>query len=270
MQKRQFAASLIAFVFVVFLFQRIAPAQPHHSAPKGDAALEEHVPTQPTAGKKEVEKAFQFQRRLLHGLETIDTVIKNWARTAKLAEVKKDPDALGISYGCEGLMEIERDSASRADSLLKRAMPLFKYKDSKSYFLVALAQLETRRSFYDQSFRVYSEILNNFDSLDALKDITFYSESGYAPYAYGIDAALHIANLGRSLPELRNPAIELLEAAAIKHPIDALGLMSLTALKHLDSTHVQDYNFRIEQLCSRKPELRKASDKFELQFAENK
>jgi hypothetical protein len=270
MQIRPFASFLIASFIAVFLIQGDAFAQPHASALKGDAALEEHVPSQPTAGKKEVEKAFQFQRRLLHGLETIDTVIKNWARTAKLADVKKDPDALGIIYGCEGLMEIERDSASRADSLLKLAMPYFKYKDSKSYFLVALAQLETKRSFYDESFRVYTEILNNFDSLDALKDITFYSESGYAPYAYGIDAALHIANLGLSLPELHNPAIALLELSANKHSIDALGLMALTGLKHLDTARVADYNFRIEQLCSRKPDLRKASDKFELQFAEKK
>jgi len=270
MQIRLLPASLSAFFIVVFLMSHDVRAQSHPTSLKGDAALQEHVPSQPTAGKKEVEEAFGFQRRLLRGLETIDAVIKNWARTARLANVRKDPDALAISYGCEALMEIERDSAGRADSLLKHAMPLFKYKDSKSYFLVALAQLESKRSFYDQSFRYYSEILSNFDSLDALKDITFYSESGYAPYAYGIDAALHIANLGRSLPELQKPAIELLEAAANKHPIDALGLMSLTALKHLDSMHVADYSFRIEQLISRKPELRKASDKFELQFAENK
>jgi hypothetical protein len=269
MQIRQFFAS--SFFLVLFFVLVACPALAQHSTKlTGEAALEEHVPSQPTAGKKDVEKAFQFQRRLLHGLETIDTVIKNWARTATLANVKKDHDALAISFGCEGLMEIERDSFSRADSLLKKAMPLFKYKDSKSYFLVALAQLESKRSFYDQAFRVYAEILTNFDSLDALKDITFYSESGYAAYAYGIDAALHITNLGRSIPQFLTPAIQVLQRAASKHPVDALGLMALTGLKYLDSANVADYIFKIEQLCSRKADLRKVADKFELQFAEAK
>jgi len=167
------------------------------------------------------------------------------------------------------LMEIERDSSDRADSLIKRAMPLFKYKDSKSYFVLALAQLEAKRSMYIESFYYYRELLVNFDSLDALKDITFYNESGYAPYAYAIDAALHLTNYGLSIKEFKEEAIFLLKRAAAKHEVDALGLMCYTALKHIDHDHTEDYNFQIEQLCSRKPELRKASDKFEKEFTHN-
>jgi hypothetical protein len=240
------------------------------SAEEIDAKMPEHIPAKLTPGKKKVEEAYAFQRRLLRGLETIDSVIKNWARTATLPDVLKDEDALGISLGCEGLMEIERDSSVRADSLLKSAMPHFKYKDSKSYFLVALAQLESKMSFYQNSMRYYAEILNGFDSLDALNDLTYYAESGYAPYAYGIDAALHIGAMGASIPQFHDIAVAELKAASQKHPVDALGLMTFTALKHLDTANAEAYAFKIEQLCSRKTKLRKASEKFEKQFAELK
>ncbi|MEO6939444.1 MAG: hypothetical protein ABI444_04795 [Candidatus Kapaibacterium sp.] len=257
-----------ALLFLSFCLSFPALGRAQSGTKHSKHLLEGNAPV--TAGKKKVEDAFAFQRRLLRGLETIDSVIKRWSATAKMAPVKKDSDALGIAYGSEGLMEIERDSLNRADSLLRRAVPLFLYRNSEAYFVVALAQLESKRNFYDRSVELYAMVLDQFDSLDALNDIDYYANSGYAVYAYGIDAALHIAAIGGSIPQLNQRAVGLLLAAAERHPYDEIGLMAYTGLKHIHKEKAEDYAFKIELICSTRSAMRKTAVKFEKQFSELK
>jgi hypothetical protein len=261
---RIFLVAVLA-VLVVLLVPgtEAALAQKPRLSPRG-LDLRDSIPVTP--GKKLVEDAFAYQRKLMRGLVTLPDAVANWSKTAKDPEVRKDRDALAIAYGCEGLMLLEQGETLKADSALTLAMPLFKYRKTKAYFIVALAGLDKKLSFYEKALGLYDEILHEMDSLPELDDISFYHASGYAPYAYGIDAALGTALIGGSKEEFRDRAVFLLRETAARHTTDALGAMSYVALAHIDKSKQSEYKFNLDLLCSRKPELRKAADNFDQQF----
>jgi hypothetical protein len=223
-----------------------------------------------SAGRKKVEDAYKFQNKLADSSVTIEAVIQNWGRTARDPNVRNDPDAQAIAYGCEGLLELQRGQNLRADSLLSRAMPLFRWKHSKESFLVTYAELDRQLKHYDRAVRSYQEITATMDSIPELWDITYYRQSGYAPYAYAIDACYGLEQIASADPDYHKKAVELLSSTMDRHPVDALGLMALVALHRLHAIPDEQCKFKLDLLCSRRPELRKVSDLFEKKFAEAK
>jgi len=226
------------------------------------------APENGSKGRKKVEEAYAFQNKLLDSTATINEVIQKWRATASDPSVRKDPDALAIVYGCEGLLEIQNGENQKADSLLKKALPLFRIRESKASFLVSYADFERGLHHNAQAMRANEEIVKTMDSIPALNDIPFYQESGYAPYAYAIDASFGMAQIAASDSSQRKKTIELLTSTMKRHPQDALGLMDAVALHHLHAMSDEDYKFKVDLLCSRKPELRKVSDLFEKKFSE--
>ncbi|HET6400720.1 MAG TPA: hypothetical protein VFH95_04895 [Candidatus Kapabacteria bacterium] len=219
-------------------------------------------------GRKIVQEAYDFQSKLLDSTATIDQVIQKWSATAANPAVRKDPDAQAIAYGCEGLLEIQKGDNEKADSLLKKALPLFRIRESKAPILVTYAEFERGLHHDKQAMRANEEIVETMDSIPALEDIPFYFASGYAPYAYAIDASFGMAQIALEDSSQHRQAITLLTNTLKRHPGDALGLMDITALHRLHAMSDEDYKFKVDLLCSRKPELRKVSDLFEKKFAE--
>lgn len=219
-------------------------------------------------GRKIVQEAYAFQNKLLDSTATMDEVIQKWSVTAANPAVRKDPDAQAIAYGCEGLLEIQKGENRKADSLLKRALPLFRIRESKAPVLVTYAEFERGLHHNAQAMRAYEEIVKTMDSIPQLEDIAFYHASGYAPYAYAVDASFGMAQIALSDSSERKQAIALLTNTLKRHPDDALGLMGVVALHRLHTMSDEDYKFKVDLLCSRRPELRKTDDHFEKKFAE--
>ncbi|HZK75285.1 MAG TPA: hypothetical protein VFD13_00095 [Candidatus Kapabacteria bacterium] len=219
-------------------------------------------------GREIVQEAYQFQNKLLDSTATIDEVIQKWSATAANPYVHKDPDAQAIAYGCEALLEIQKGENEKADSVFKKALPLFRIRESKAPILVTYADFERGIHHDAASLRADEEIVKTMDSIPQLDDIPFYHASGYAPYAYAIDASFGMAQIALADSSERKHAIELLRGTMNRHLDDALGLMDGVALHHLHAMSDEDYKFTIDLLCSRKPELRKVSDLFEKKFAE--
>ena len=163
-------------------------------------------------GRIKVEEAYTFQNKLLDSTATIDEVIQKWSATAADPSVRKEPDALAIAFGCEGLLEIQKGENQKADSLLKKSLPLFRIRDSKASFLVSYAEFERGLRHNAQAMRANEEIVKTMDSIPELNDISFYQESGYAPYAYAIDASFGMAQIALSDSSERKKAIELLKS----------------------------------------------------------
>ncbi|HWF44002.1 MAG TPA: hypothetical protein VG537_05115 [Candidatus Kapabacteria bacterium] len=220
-------------------------------------------PPDVSAGRKKVEDAYKFQNKLADSSVTVADVIQKWSRTERDPDVRKDPDAQAIAFGCEGLLELQRGQKLRADSLLSQAMPRFRWKHSKESFLVTYAELERQLKHYDRAVRSYQEIAATMDSIPELWDITYYRQSGYAPYAYAIDACYGLEQIASADADYHKKAVESLSATMDRHPVDALGLMALVALHRLHAISDEQYKFKLDLLCSRRPELRKVSDLFE-------
>ena len=221
-----------------------------------------------SAGRQKVDAAYKFQEKLNDSTATIAEVINNWSRTAADADVKKDPDALAIALGCEGILEIQRNQDKRADSILKIAMLKFRIKDSKAYFLVTYAELERDMQHYNAAMTAYEEIVHTMDSLPQLWDIDYYRSSGYAPYAYAIDACYGMEQIAAHNADHRKYAVELLTSVMEKHNADALGAMALTALHELGSINDEGYKFKLDLMASRRPQLRTFATRFQKQFQE--
>ncbi|MFI5201462.1 MAG: hypothetical protein ACHQNE_03665 [Candidatus Kapaibacterium sp.] len=219
-------------------------------------------------GRKIVQEAYAFQSKLLDSTATIDQVIQKWSATAQNPYVRKDPDAQAIAYGCEGLLEMQKGKNVRADSLFKKSLPLFRIRESKAPILVTYANFERTIHHNAQSMRADEEIVKTMDSIPQLDEIPFYHASGYAPYAYAIDASFGMGQIALADSGQRKKAIELLSQTLKRHPGDALGLMDLTALHRLHAMSDEDYKFKVDVLCSRKPELQTVSVLFERKFAE--
>ena len=220
-----------------------------------------------SAARKKVEDAYKFQEKLADSSATIEEVIQKWSQTAQDPNVRKDPNNQAIALGCEGLLELQRGQKLRADSLLAKAIPLFRLKHSKAYFLVAYAELERQLKHYDRAVASYQEITATMDSIPELWDITYYRQSGYAPYAYAIDACYGLEQIASADPDYHKKAIEILSSTMDRHPVDALGLMALVALHHLRTISDEQYKFKLNLLCSRRPALRKVSEVFEKRLA---
>lgn len=219
-------------------------------------------------GRKIVQEAYAFQNKLLDSTATMDEVIQKWRATAANPAVRKDPDAQAIAYGCEGLLEIQKGENKKADSLLKRALPLFRIRESKAPVLVTYAEFERGLHHNAQAMRAYEEIVKTMDSIPQLEDIPFYHTSGYAPYAYAVDASFGMAQIALSDSSQRKQAIGLLRGTMNRHLDDALGLMDAVALHQLHALSDEDYKFTVDLLFSRKPELRTVNDHFEKKFSE--
>ncbi len=219
--------------------------------------------TKISKGRAAVEAAYQYQNKLADSTVTIGQVIQNWSVVASTPDVQKDPDALAIAYGCEGLLEVQTGDLNKADSLLQKAMPLFRIRQSKSSFLVAYAEVERALKHNALAMKAYDEIVTTMDSVPALEKIEFYHLSGYAPYAYAIDAAYGIAQIAMVDSAERKPAITILTKAMDRHMADALGLMTVVALHELGAMSSEDYKFKVDLICSRKPELRDVWETFE-------
>ena len=219
---------------------------------------------------KAIRAAYDFQKKLDDSTTTIDRVIVKWSSTANDPDVKNDPNSLAIALGSEGLLEIRNGNAMRADSLLKKSMPLFRSRMSKASFLVGYAELERSLLKNAMAMRAYDEIVNTMDSVGALWDIQFYRLSGYAPYAYAIDACFGMEQIASSDTAFRKKAIDLLTQTMNRHTTDALGLMAIVSLHQLGAMSNETYKFQVDLLCSRKPELRKACDTFEKKFSDGK
>jgi hypothetical protein len=215
-----------------------------------------------------VQSALAYQNKLQDSTATIDDVIWNWSNTASNSEVRKDPDAQAIAFGCEAIVEIQKKEDHKADSLFRKAMPLFKYRSSKSSILVAYAEFERGIKKNADAMRAYDEIVNTMDSVGALWEISYYRRSGYAPYAYAIDASFGMEQIASSDPSQKKKAVELLNKTMNRHPYDALGMMTIVALHRLGALDDEAYKFKVDLLCSQKPDLRKANDLFERKFTE--
>ncbi len=218
-------------------------------------------------GRKIVQQAYTFQNKLLDSTATIDQVIHRWSVTAANPAVRKDPDAQAIAYGCEGLLEIQKGESHKADSLLKKALPLFRLRESKAPILVSYAEFERGIHHNADAMRADEEIVKTMDSIPELDEIPFYHESGYAPYAYAIDASFAMANIAKADTSERKKAIELLTATLKRHPQDALGVMDVTALHELHALSDEEFKFKIEFMCAREPNLRPVADLFQQKFS---
>ena len=242
----------LPFAFALFFFS----IQSHAQAIKNESQ-----------GRKLVQQAYLYQNKLLDSTATIDQVIHRWSVTAANPHVKKDPDAQAIAYGCEGLLEIQKNDAHKADSLLKRALPLFRLRESKAPFLVSYAEFEKAIHHYADAMRADEEIVKTMDSIPQLDDIPFYHASGYAPYAYAIDASFAMANIAKADTTQRKKAIELLTETLKRHPQDALGIMDITALHELHALTDAEFKLKIDYICSAQPSLRPVADLFKQKFS---
>jgi hypothetical protein len=146
-------------------------------------------------------------------------------------------------------------------------MPLFRLRKSKAYFLVAYAELERTLERNVAAVRAYREILETLDSVPELDRIEFYRLSGYAPFAYAIDAAYGLAKVAEADSSVRPTAIKILKTAMKRHSSKPVTLMCATALKRIDRANASDYDFQINLVCSRSPESRSLADKFEKRLA---
>lgn len=232
------------------------------------------VPTvafsQKSSGRIVVDSAFAYQNRLNDSTIALADAIERWRKTAENPSVIKDPDALAIAYGSEGMLEIQNNQPERADSLLRKSLPLFRKRSSKAPVIVMYAEFERSLKNYPASMAAYDEIVHTMDSMPQLWDIQFYRESGYAPYAYAIDAAFGEEQIAEAEPKEKANAVMLLNYTLKKHPNDALGMMALVALHRLGELSNDDYKFKVNNLCANKPELRAVNDTFEKKFAEAK
>lgn len=221
-----------------------------------------------TKGRAVVQAAFDYQNKLQDSSVTLDDVIEHWSATARNPDVRKDTDALAIAFGCEAMLEIKKRDNRKADSLFRKALPLFQYRSSKASVVVAYAEFERGLRNYTAAMGAYSEIVNTMDSVPALWDIQYYRLSGYAPYAYAIDACFGMEQIAFKDSRQKKKAVELLQYAFDRHPNDALGMMAIVALRRLNILDPEEYRFKVDLLCSRKPELRKVNDLFEKKFNE--
>jgi hypothetical protein len=219
-------------------------------------------------GRAIVRSAFAYQNKLQDSTATLDDVLRTWSAAASNPEVRKDKDALAIAYGSEGILEIQKGEKHKADSLLRKAMPLFQYRWSKAPILVAYAEFERGLKSDDAAMGAYDEIVHTMDSVAALWNIQFYRLSGYAPYAYAIDACYGMVQIANRNAKEKKKAISVIQYALDKHPNDALGMMAIVALHRLGALDDEAYKFKVDLLCSRKPELRKTNDLFERKFNE--
>ncbi len=219
-------------------------------------------------GRQIVRSAFAFQNKLQDSSATLDQVIQNWSNAASNSEVRKDKDALAIAYGSEGVLEIQKGEKHKADSLLRKSLPLFQYRWSKAPILVAYAEFERGLKSDAAAMGAYDEIVHTMDSVAALWNIQFYRLSGYAPYAYAIDACYGMVQIADRDAKEKKKAISVIQYALDKHPDDALGMMAIVALHRLGALDDEAYKFKVDLLCSRRPELRKANDLFEKKFTE--
>jgi hypothetical protein len=218
--------------------------------------------TKASVGRMKVEAAYAYQAKLADSSITIEQAIGKWRLVAKDPEVRSDKDALAVALGCEGLLEIQRSELLSADSLLSTAMPLFRLRKSKAYFLIAYAGLERTLSRNIAATRAYREIIETLDSVPELDRIDFYRLSGYAPYAYGIDAAYQLGKIAESDSADRRQIIGILKAAMKRHSSNPLTLMCASALKRIDGDNEKQYDFQINLVCSRNPDYRALADKF--------
>jgi tetratricopeptide (TPR) repeat protein len=234
------------------------------------ASWSQSAPSQPTEskGREIIRSAFAYQNKLQDSSATLDDVLRNWSNAASNLEVRKDKDALAIAYGSEAVLEIKKGEKQKADSLFRKALPLFQSRSSKSSFLVAYAEFERGLKKNADAMRAYDEIVNTMDSVGALWDIKFYRLSGYAPYAYAIDASFGMEQIASKDATQKKKAIELLTKTMNRHPEDALGMMTIVALHRLGAIDNEAYKFKVDLLCSRKPDLRNANELFERKFTE--
>lgn len=219
-----------------------------------------------TKGKQRVQEAMAFQAQLKKGTTSLNEVREEWKRAVNDPSVKKDKDALAIALSSQAIAERDMGSLEVADSLFEVAMPLFQLKASKAYFLVTHASVKKDLKHFVEAMTSYTEIVNDFDSLPQLRQIAFYANSGYADYAYGIDAARNITLLGLNNPSLKAKAIRVLDGVVKKHPLNELGLMAITGLTKLDTENVKHRDFQKEYLFSKKRDMRELADKFAKQF----
>jgi tetratricopeptide (TPR) repeat protein len=219
-------------------------------------------------GRKIVRSAFAYQNKLQDSTATLDDVIRTWSAAASNPEVRKDKDALALAYGSEGILEIQKGEKHKADSLLRKSLPLFQYRWSKAPILVAYAEFERGLKSDAAAMGAYDEIVHTMDSVAALWNIQFYRLSGYAPYAYAIDACFGMVQIADRDAKEKKKAISLIQNTLDRHPNDALGMMAIVALHRLGTMDDEAYKFQVDLLCSRKPELRKTNDLFERKFNE--
>jgi tetratricopeptide (TPR) repeat protein len=220
-----------------------------------------------SAGRKKVDDGYKFQAKIDDSTATKKEVIANWSKIAQDADVRKDPDAWGIAYGCEALLRYQIGDRKAADSVMHRGIGKFRLRKSKAYFLVAFANMDRELRQYERAMVSYEEIVRTMDSLPELWDIDYYRLSGYAPYAYAIDACLGIARIGMANADYHRQAIELLTDVMDKHSDDALGVMALVSLHQMGAIRDEAYKFKLDLAASRHPDLRAASEKFEKQYA---
>ncbi len=245
-------------IFCILFFCAVILPCVAHSQPKA------------SKGRSIVQAAVAYQSKLQDSTVTLDDVLHNWDVTARDPEVRKDQDALAIAYGCEALIEVQKGRSHSADSLFRKALPLFRFKSSKESILVAYAEFERGLKNNADAMRAYDEIVHTMDSVGTLWDIEYYRLSGYAPYAYAIDASFGMAQIAASDPKQKQKAIELLQNTFDRHPNDALGMMTIVALHRLGAMDDEAYKFQVDLLCSRKPELRDVNELFEKKFSEAK
>ena len=227
-----------------------------------------HAQQEESEGRKIIRSGFAYQDKLQDSSATLDDVIRFWSNAAYNPEVRKDSDALAIALGCEGVLEIRKGEKHKADSLFRKALPLFKFRSSKASILVAYAEFERGEKKNAEAMRAYDEIVNTMDSIGALWDIRFYRMSGYAPFAYAIDAEFGMEQIAASDPSQKKKAVDLLTKSLDHHPENAIGMMAIVALHRLGAMDNETYKFKVDLLCSRKPELRRTNDLFERKFSE--
>ncbi len=248
----RFIAPILFFIFTVFSFAAYSQTK--------------LVPTKESKGRAIVQEAMQYQNKLEDSTVTLDDVIQHWNITVRNPEVRKDSDALAIAFGCEAILEIQNDDMHKADSFFRKALPLFKHRSSKSSVLVEYAELERSMKHNADAMRAYDEIVNTMDSVGALWEIGYYRRSGYAPYAYAIDACFGMEQIAAADPSEKKKAIGLLTKTMNRHPEDALGMMTIVALHRLGEIDNEAYKFKVDLLCSRKPELRDVNELFQRKF----
>lgn len=221
-------------------------------------------------GRAKVDAGYTFQEKLNDSTATKQEVIDHWSHIAQDSDVHRDPDAWGIAYGCEALLRYQVGQRKQADSVMAKGIGKFRLRKSKAYFLVAYANMDRELRHYQRAMNSYEEIVSTMDSLPELWDIEYYRLSGYAPYAYAIDACLGIARIGMANAEYHKRAVELLTDVLDAHDSDALGVMALVSLHHLGAIKEEALKFKLDLAASRKPELRQAGEKFEKQFKDLK
>ncbi|GEM_PF-2317056 len=221
-----------------------------------------------TKGRELVQEAAEFQNKLADSSVTLDQVIQKWSETAAQPDVKKDPDAEAIAFGSGAVLEIQKGNSKAADSLFKRSLPLFRLRESKAPILVAYAEWTRANGHNMAAIRAYDEIVHTMDSIPELWNIEYYRLSGYAPYAYAIDACFGLEQIAASDPIEKMDALKLLKNTLERHPNDALGMMAVVALHRLGEMKNDNYKFNVDLMCSRKPELRGVNDLFERKFKE--